>query len=103
MLELQELFDGQFIFEFLAEKVSGKCRIDALCPQRKDETNFEDVKVLHYYLERVSRIGMIPVSASNARLMAHQSRYLFKLLAVYVSVAVQIEHAKRNLEVSPRG
>lgn len=45
---------------------------------------------------------MIAMPTADARLMAHQSGDLLELLTVHVTVAVQIEHAEGNLEMTTR-
>lgn len=43
-----------------------------------------------FYFECVARIGMVAVSATNARLMSHQWGHLFELFTVYVTIAVDV-------------
>lgn len=54
------------------------------------------------HFESVASVSVVPVPGADTALLADECGYLLKLLAIHVTVAVQIEHTKGYFEMATR-
>lgn len=58
--------------------------------------------MLKFYLKSIASIGVVAVPRADAALLSDEECHLLKLLAVDVTVTVQVEHSESDLEMATR-